>query len=166
VKRRTVRKLSHVFVTVTLGLGCVALLVSHLWPFGVITRHAHCDLYTGYAGIGFHSSRRPAYLEDMWLKGARVRLIRGAWRLRNPMPWYPLVIWEGRSQRFSAAVPIWMILVPLAILEGVIMWKGRSRVRLCSECGYNLTANSSGICPECGAPCVHDQDIVTAAKPR
>jgi len=25
-----------------------------------------------------------------------------------------------------------------------------SRIRLCSKCGYNLTLNTSGVCPECG----------------
>ena len=27
---------------------------------------------------------------------------------------------------------------------------------LCAACGYNLTANVSGICPECGKPCEPD----------
>ncbi|HXE55512.1 MAG TPA: hypothetical protein VN541_20985 [Tepidisphaeraceae bacterium] len=27
----------------------------------------------------------------------------------------------------------------------------RGRAGLCRECGYNLTGNTSGVCPECGA---------------
>ncbi len=32
-------------------------------------------------------------------------------------------------------------------------WRGlRLRRGLCVECGYNLTGNVSGVCPECGTP--------------
>ena len=32
--------------------------------------------------------------------------------------------------------------------------RDRQRRGLCGTCGYNLTANTSGVCPECGAPVV------------
>jgi hypothetical protein len=49
-------------------------------------------------------------------------------------------------------VPIWLITVTLAILPMVGLprrVKGRSH---CQVCGYNLTGNTSGVCPECGTP--------------
>lgn len=29
----------------------------------------------------------------------------------------------------------------------------------CGPCGYDLTGNVSGVCPECGAPCGHGQPV-------
>jgi hypothetical protein len=31
-------------------------------------------------------------------------------------------------------------------------WRSRNQWDKCRECGYNLTGNVSGICPECGTP--------------
>jgi rubrerythrin len=28
----------------------------------------------------------------------------------------------------------------------------RPKVGCCTACGYNLTGNTSGVCPECGTP--------------
>lgn len=43
---------------------------------------------------------------------------------------------------------------------GVHRWQVRrkSDVPLCDRCGYNLTGNASGICPECGTPIVREDD--------
>lgn len=40
------------------------------------------------------------------------------------------------------AIPVSMLLYPLP---------GAPRPNHCSHCGYNLTGNVSGVCPECGA---------------
>ena len=55
------------------------------------------------------------------------------------------------------AIPYWIIAVGLAILPA--LWLAalcRRQTRLvaggCVACGYNLTGNTSGICPECGTP--------------
>jgi hypothetical protein len=51
---------------------------------------------------------------------------------------------------FLALVP------PLLILAGALfsrrLWKAADRLRpgLCRSCGYDLTGNVSGVCPECG----------------
>lgn len=35
----------------------------------------------------------------------------------------------------------------------LVLWKPQQRrIGYCATCGYNLTANSSGVCPECGTP--------------
>jgi hypothetical protein len=51
--------------------------------------------------------------------------------------------------------PIWLIACATAIFPVVQFgrWRQRQRsrkVRACSKCGYNLTGNISGVCPECG----------------
>jgi hypothetical protein len=47
----------------------------------------------------------------------------------------------------------WWIASVLAVLLAAVVVKPHVRRNLlnCNECGYNLTGNVSGICPECGA---------------
>ena len=33
-----------------------------------------------------------------------------------------------------------------------LVHRDRDRLGLCRACGYNLTGNTSGVCPECGTP--------------
>ena len=49
-------------------------------------------------------------------------------------------------------IPLWMPLLALAIPTAILWyWSfGRVRTGACVSCGYNLTGNVSGICPECG----------------
>jgi predicted amidophosphoribosyltransferase len=43
-------------------------------------------------------------------------------------------------------------------------WQKRFRLRhgLCVTCGYDLTANTSGICPECGMATSKAADVTKA----
>jgi hypothetical protein len=60
-------------------------------------------------------------------------------------------------------VPEWMLIgfLAMAIIEAAIGWVSFRRVRRirhqlwkqqgnCEHCGYSLTGNLSGVCPECG----------------
>ena len=62
---------------------------------------------------------------------------------------------------FIVCVPIFPILVPGGVVVGIFLVCFASRPdrhlpvkggeqRHCKACGYNLTGNVSGICPECG----------------
>lgn len=51
--------------------------------------------------------------------------------------------------------PIWWLVAAFAGLSlGIFGWTWRKRLRhpahACSKCGYDLTGNVSGVCPECG----------------
>ena len=52
-------------------------------------------------------------------------------------------------------VPYWLLSLVLAILPTIGLIKYRNRRKLgpnaCPACGYDLTGNESGVCPECGA---------------
>jgi hypothetical protein len=43
---------------------------------------------------------------------------------------------------------LWLVLCG----PGVLRWWRRRRRGRCVQCGYNLTGNISGRCPECGTP--------------
>ncbi len=50
-------------------------------------------------------------------------------------------------------VPIWIVFVAFG-LPTALLWYGdrqrRTRPGHCQKCGYDLTKNESGVCPECG----------------
>jgi predicted Zn-ribbon and HTH transcriptional regulator len=54
---------------------------------------------------------------------------------------------------------VWILLVPLSAATALLWWLGRRRIPPghCRRCGYNLTANTSGRCPECGTTCASGQ---------
>jgi len=57
---------------------------------------------------------------------------------------------SGGSPQIFARVPIWFLAMLFAIPA---MWRFRSlreRRDDCRACGYDLTGNKSGVCPECG----------------
>lgn len=65
----------------------------------------------------------------------------------------------SRKYTFHELVaPCWM---PLAVLTSVVVYRFRfDRRRIpphcCQSCGYDLTGNTSGTCPECGHPVAND----------
>jgi hypothetical protein len=55
----------------------------------------------------------------------------------------------------TVAVRCWAAGLLLAVLP--LIWiirrlRQRPKVGCCTACGYNLTGNTSGVCPECGTP--------------
>ena len=68
--------------------------------------------------------------------------------------------WNSRGGRASVqqwrfVVPLWYLLV-LAVIPTVYLFRRAGKFVLpdhCRACGYNLTGNVSGICPECGTGC-------------
>ena len=62
-------------------------------------------------------------------------------------------------------VSIWAIFVLLLVYPATAFVRDRKRFRrdlrlsagLCTQCGYNLAGNQSGLCPECGLPCPNDR---------
>jgi hypothetical protein len=61
--------------------------------------------------------------------------------------------YKGRS--FSVLIPHWFVaglasLLPLKWIRDHRRRRQRVSLGLCLACGYNLTGNVSGTCPECG----------------
>jgi len=98
------------------------------------TPFSRCDLMASEMTT---MSADPAYRHKVW------RLWRGV-----------LYMW----------LPLWMPFVLFGVYPAYALVTRRSRRRrrrrrqgLCVLCGYNLTGNVSGICPECGSPCGLDE---------
>jgi hypothetical protein len=62
-------------------------------------------------------------------------------------------------------LPFWMLLGLSAAPAVVLLWHHRRRRRpgYCRQCGYNLTGNASGKCPECGTPVGGSRQVAPAA---
>jgi ribosomal protein S27AE len=61
------------------------------------------------------------------------------------------------SSGWGLLVPMWFIAIASAILP--VLWLHRRRKRKligvhCGRCGYDLTGNTNGVCPECGTAVV------------
>lgn len=51
-----------------------------------------------------------------------------------------------------STLPLWIPLLLTAIPTAWLWHRDRGRIRpgFCTHCGYDLTGNTSGVCPECG----------------
>jgi hypothetical protein len=55
---------------------------------------------------------------------------------------------------YSLVLPLWFVAISTAVAPALWWWKKPRQIRTgdCSTCGYDLTGNTSGVCPECGVP--------------
>lgn len=73
-----------------------------------------------------------------------------------PLRTYPRTYTIGRHR--IVIVRLWIVFIlfatypTIAFIRGPVRRHRRRRKGLCIRCGYNLTGNVSGVCPECGEP--------------
>jgi predicted RNA-binding Zn-ribbon protein involved in translation (DUF1610 family) len=112
------------------------------------------------------SSLRPTTkpLSNVVVRVSNVARILQGWRHQPPFRRRPeLNGWHGFEWKFSPPdpyrsgmsllLPCWALAAMFSVLPAVwaIRHLRRSRLPgLCATCGYNLTGNTSGVCPECG----------------
>lgn len=66
--------------------------------------------------------------------------------------------WHQSTSTFIM-IPLWLPLLAVAIPTAILFYRDRRRTRLggCRQCGYDLTGNVSGRCPECGTAVAPNQ---------
>ena len=67
--------------------------------------------------------------------------------------WHTLWLPDRRSvgRSIHLVCPMWMLLLPVTIPTAYLFYRDRRPPRgHCQGCGYNLTGNVTGVCPECG----------------
>jgi len=75
------------------------------------------------------------------------------WCTAWDLVWVPSFSFESTLpvSRGRMVLPLWILLLTVAIPTGLLRWHGgRSPKGHCQKCGYDLTGNVSGVCPECG----------------
>ena len=72
--------------------------------------------------------------------------IRGSYF--DPVIWKPQV-----TLPFVLVLPLWIPFVAVSLPTAFLRWRDRRRIPRghCQTCGYELTGNVSGRCPECGS---------------
>lgn len=67
--------------------------------------------------------------------------------------WTPIIEKDVEPLHYSVTVALWVPFVLIAIPTAILWCPIRRRFppHCCQQCGYDLTGNVSGICPECGA---------------
>ena len=75
-----------------------------------------------------------------------------AWERKTSNPWG---FYWVRRWHWSISVPYWFFtfifaFVPIIWFIGWLKCRRLAMVRKCPACGYDLTGNESGVCPECG----------------
>ncbi len=118
---------------------------------------SHTSLYLveGIVGVGWMPVGRPPDFRIGW-RWSEVR-VHG---LGRRTPWHDClrlrIVGRGRpGDAWEVHVPV-VYLLALGSAGLIAVWiRARTRAGpgVCRQCGYNLTGNVSGICPECGALC-------------
>jgi hypothetical protein len=76
---------------------------------------------------------------------------RAGFQFRRPPPRAKeLPSWWAVGVPFWVIVPVLVVLPLRKFVKYVVRWRRRRRGG-CTACGYSLTGNTSGTCPECGS---------------
>ena len=84
--------------------------------------------------------------------------LSGQRRASPPAHW---LRWPHLENDFRLCwVPLWIPCAALSLPTAVLCWLDRRRISPghCRNCGYNLTGNLSGTCPECGNSVEHAEE--------
>ena len=62
--------------------------------------------------------------------------------------------WKWKQELLlQTRIPFWCLFVVAALPTALLWWRDRGYPPgHCQKCGYDLTGNVSGVCPECGRP--------------
>jgi hypothetical protein len=133
-------------------------MVSRIWPYWGVS------VDTGKGGVCIVLCRQsfepnhiiPELAGTHWWTSAPSD-VRPAWQRGGFAYYHFLKIWGRYSyDQWDFAGPYWLPTAVGAILPLYALRRLRKRIRQkighCLSCGYNLTGNVSGVCPECGTP--------------
>jgi len=108
-------------------------------------------VYFGRRHVCFDSNDYTMRYATGWSTNVAVRVPRSlwpsyrTWQRRIPFPSGPTVT------TWRVLVPYWLMTVIGGVATVAFYLRARRPRRgFCKTCGYNLTGNVSGICPECG----------------
>ncbi len=133
--RRTIRLAKWAGVGLCVVVA-VAWAVSLRWGFGL-----DASRFTAGVASGEFIVLTPGPLDEGidWMFGRAEPLYR---------LWPEIELYPSESLVF---IPLWLPLALLALPTALLFWLDRRKPRpgFCA-CGYDLTGNVSGVCPECG----------------
>lgn len=156
-RRRTRRALAFAGLALCL-LMLVALLLNQWWDYYGVTDAVGTTIYISRGSLGV-----------TWVEGQSwfaTGTSTVAYSNRSPnwslFPsttnalWSNWKIWpalEKNGKFHTGTIPLWILFVLIAVPSAIALWRTRRLAVAghCTRCGYNLTGNTTGRCPECGA---------------
>jgi hypothetical protein len=130
----------------------------------------HLGPAKGYVGPGYLTGEAGFHLTRDKPRG----LFRHTWEsigfgFARTITWY-LPGKRPAGQYTGVMVPYWFLVLATGVIAGIVLYRqGVRRKRrdapVCVRCGYSLTGNVSGVCPECGVPMRADKAGEGGQKP-
>ena len=77
---------------------------------------------------------------------AALMFVAVAWQIDPAQSWLPLAITDS----FPTVLLYCFGATLVAVVIPPLRWRRRPKADRCEHCGYDLTGNESGVCPECG----------------
>ncbi|MCH7813010.1 MAG: hypothetical protein IID40_03220 [Planctomycetes bacterium] len=134
------------------ALGSAGLIASFVWVFGGTDSAGRYYVYLEHGMLGATTGgARPAVGALPWYAQFE------AYRTGTYTPWKALPSFDFSTPgMWNFTFPIHL---PLLALLAIVTYpllpfalrRNRRKRGLCLKCGYDLTGNTSGVCPECGA---------------
>ena len=106
-----------------------------------------------HAWLAEHTTVNPQSVAHRYHYGFVVPrlLARTGVEMRSNLAGNPGLLW--------ILVPLWLLLLLAGVPTAFLFWRDRRKPPgHCRQCGYDLTGNVSGRCPECGAEIVPTRD--------
>ncbi len=117
--------------------------------------------YWDFGGFGQNASRLNFYRPGLWRAAPTHRIGLALPRIGSTPTLMPAL-----NHRW-AYLPIWLLFLLTAAPTALLWYRDRRRIPPghCPKCGYNLTLNVSGTCPECGVAIHRQPSSPTAPGP-
>lgn len=146
--RRIAKRAGLVLCVLVLVAWGVSSVWAITWEGSIGTQHGGFSLIQGTVQLGLYSS-------DLMPNYHRLGLTVDRWTFTVPRDQFGLCLPVARRMPSGGVVlvPLWLTFALLAVPAALLWWRDRRPPRgHCQRCGYNLTGNLSGVCPECGQP--------------
>jgi len=162
-----------VFTLVLFAVQSLAINIVGYWSACNIDRiesqleHNSVSVYDGFIQINIKNHYKGPSLINVITNPVQMIYRKEMWGHRIMIQLFANVVYTDTGQEkldtsapviknTGIRIPFWEFIVLLMIYPTIVFYRGplqhwrRSRKGLCLNCGYNLTGNESGVCPECG----------------